>query len=76
MNASRQKTAHKTLSHNTTTYVNIHVLFYLVGVFSLDYYSTCLLCSGGSGGGSSSLRLQQDKEDTTGSITLTLTGLL
>ena len=76
MNLSRQKTAHETLSHNTTTYVNIHVLFYLVGVFSLDYYPTRLLCGGGSGGGGSSLRLQLDKEDTTGSINLTLTGLL
>ena len=57
------------MSHNTTSYLHVHVLFYLVRVFSLDYYATCLLCGGclshpllfvfligggGGGGGSSS----------------------
>ncbi len=48
MHESQQKTAHETLSPNTTTSMNIHVLFDLVGVCSLDYYPTCLLCGGSS----------------------------
>ncbi len=36
MHALQQKTAHEPLSHNTTSYMNIHALFYLVRVFGLD----------------------------------------
>jgi hypothetical protein len=72
MHESQQKTAHEPLPHNTTTSMNMHVLFDLVGVCSLDYYPTCLLCGGSSslsrplllfafplGGGGSSSFLRQ-----------------
>jgi hypothetical protein len=44
MTVSQQKTAHETSSHNTNSCMHIHALVYLVPVFGLDYYPTCLLC--------------------------------